>query len=324
MFDQGDKMRKVLIFGGSVFIGKAVAESYVQNGDEVYVLNRGNHPIPDGVKHIEADRNNSGQLSLALSNMEFDIVFDGSSYRPDQTCIAVDVLKGYTGHFIHLSSASVYSDEIMPYTEKALRGTSKSWGEYSTNKYNCEEILFSEWKESKFPITILRPFYVYGPGNNLDRESYIFSRLLSNRTIVVPAMGEPVIPFGHIDDLCKGIMMVSQNNKCFGEAYNVSGNEHISFKEWIEVCAKVVDVKPKLFLTNTVSTCYKARDWFPFRDVSMFGSCEKIENDTGFKPQYSIFEGLKQTIEKVGIEYFAGCLKISEAEKDILENSKIY
>ncbi|HEX9059371.1 MAG TPA: hypothetical protein VF941_04260, partial [Clostridia bacterium] len=76
-------MRKVLILGGSVFIGKVVTEGYIQNGDEVYVLNRGNHPIPDGAKHIKVDRNNSKQFALALSNMEFDIVFDGSAYHPD-------------------------------------------------------------------------------------------------------------------------------------------------------------------------------------------------------------------------------------------------
>ncbi|HEX9063191.1 MAG TPA: NAD-dependent epimerase/dehydratase family protein, partial [Clostridia bacterium] len=258
------------------------------------------------------------------SNMEFDIVFDGSAYHPDQTRIAIDLLKNRTGHFIHLSSASVYIDEIMPYTEDSLRGSSKSWGEYSTNKYNCEEILFREWNENKFPVTILRPFYVYGPGNNLDRESYIFSRLLNDRTIVIPAMGDPVIQFGHIDDLCSAIMMVSQNNKCFGEAYSVSGNEHVSFKDWIEVCAKVLVIEPKLFLTATESTGYKSRDWFPFRDISMFGSCEKIKKDTNFTPKYSIYEGLKQTVEAVGREYFMKCLKISEAEKDILKQTQIF
>lgn len=316
-------MRKVLILGGSVFIGKAVAESYIQNGYEVYVLNRGNHPIPYGAKHIKADRNNSKQLSLALSNMEFDIVFDGSAYHPDRTRIAIDLFKNRTGHFIHLSSASVYTDEFMPYTEDSLRGSSKSWGEYSTNKYNCEEILFKEWNESKFPVTILRPFYVYGPGNNLDRESYILGRLINNRTIVLPAMGEPVIQFGHIDDLCSAIVMVSQNNKSFGESYNVSGSEHVSFKDWIEVCSNVIGVKPKLFLANT-STGYKSRDWFPFRDISMFGRCEKIKKDIGLIPKYSIHEGLKQTVEKVGKEYFTKYLKISEAENDILKQAHIF
>ncbi|WP_058486468.1 SDR family oxidoreductase [Defluviitalea phaphyphila] len=317
-------MKKVLIFGGSVFIGKAIANKFIQRGDEVYVLNRGNNPCPNGAIQLLADRNEFEQLQAVLSGKEFDIVIDGSAYKEYQTKIAVELLKNHTNHFIHISSAAVYKDsEIFPFREDSPRGTSSHWGEYSTNKYLCEEVLFNAWKEQKFPITILRPFYVYGAGNNLDRESYVFARLLNNKPIIIPGMGMPMIQFGHIDDLCDAIEKIAENKKCFGKAYNISGTEYITLKGWVEVCGRVLNITPKLVLVDTKATTYKARDWFPFRDINMIGSCDLIKKDIGFKPQYSIYDGLKQTVDKQGIEKFKNSLKESDVERKILEQLDI-
>lgn len=317
-------MRNILMFGGSVFIGKAIAEKFINNGDKVTLINRGNHPCPNGAEQIIADRNDPDKLKAALSGRKFDVVMDGSSYHPDQTKTAVSLLKGSVKHFIHLSTAAVYRDsEIFPYSENSQRGTSIHWGDYSTNKFQCEEILFSEWKDSKFPSTILRPFYVYGPGNNLDRESYVFSRILNHKTIILPSIGMPMIQFGHIDDLCNAIFLISENERCFGKGYNISGDEYITFKGWVEECGKALNIEPKMLLVDTKSTGFKAREWFPFRDINMIGSCDLIKNDCGIQNQYNLLDGLKQTVEKTGLERFKKSLKMSAVEKIILDRNQI-
>lgn len=318
-------MRKVLVLGGSVFIGKAIANRFIKNGDEVYVLNRGNNPCPKGANQLIADRNNEDMFNKVIGENYFDIVIDGSAYTPLQTKIAIKKLNSSSlKHYIHISTATVYQeDQPMPYKEDESKiGIAKSWGNYSENKYMCEQLLFSEYKESNLPITIVRPFYVYGPENALDRESYVFSRLINNKPIVVPGKGKCKIQFGHVDDLCDAILKISQTNKSIGSAYNVSGEEIVTFEDWINACGKALQIKPNMILINAKEYSLKARDWFPFRDISMYGDISKIKNELGITPKYSLYEGLKETISHYTKQELTEKLNINDVELNLINRIK--
>jgi len=318
-------MRKVLILGGSVFIGKAIANKFIKNGDEVYILNRGNHPCPEGAKQLVADRNNKEQFDEVVGENEFDIVVDGSAYNLEQTEIAIEKLNNdRLKHYIHISTATVYEEgQPQPYREdESKRGTAKSWGEYSTNKFLCEEKLFAAYKDEKLPITLIRPFYVYGPGNNLDRESYVFSRLIKGESIIVPGKGKCKVQFGHIDDLCDAIMEVSKSDNSIGEAYNVSGNEVVTFEEWIKTCGEVLQIIPKIILVDAQEIGYKSREWFPFRDIDMYGDISKVNRQLGVKPRYSLYQGLKETITHYTIDELEKGSNISKVEVEIISKIK--
>lgn len=73
-------MRKILITGGTVFVSRYIAEYFVFQGDEVYVLNRNTKPQSDGVILIEADRHD---LKDRLRDYYFDVVID-TAYRPEE------------------------------------------------------------------------------------------------------------------------------------------------------------------------------------------------------------------------------------------------
>lgn len=318
-------MIKVLVLGGSVFIGRAITEKFIRNGDDVYVLNRGNHPCPEGAKQLIADRNNKEQFNKAIGEEQFDIVIDGSAYNKEQTRIAIDKLNNNNlKHYIHISTATVYEEgQPQPYKEDgSKRGSAKSWGSYSTDKFLCEEELLSEYKEKKLPITLVRPFYVYGPGNNLDRESYIFARLIKGAPIVVPGKGKCKVQFGHIDDLCDAIMEMSKSDNSIGEAYNVSGNEVVTFEEWIKTCGKVLQIIPKMILVDAKDTGHKSREWFPFRDIDMYGDVNKIKKQLGVSPKYSLYEGLKETASHYTNSEFLKVSNINEVENEIINHLK--
>ena len=318
-------MRKVLVLGGSVFIGKAIANKFIKNGDEVYVLNRGNHPCPKGAKQLIADRNDREQFNEAIGEHEFDIVIDGSAYNPEQTEIAIEKLNNdRLNHYIHISTATVYEEgQLMPYKEdESKRGTAKSWGQYSTDKYLCEEKLLAAYRDKKLPITLVRPFYVYGPDNNLDRESYVFTRLIKGTPIVVPGQGKCKIQFGHIDDLCDAIMEMSKSDNSIGQAYNVAGDEVVTFEEWIKTCGRVLQIIPKIILVDAQDVGHKPREWFPFRDIDMYGDVSKISKQLGVKPKYSLYKGLKETISHYTNVELCKKSNINEIETEIIKNLK--
>ncbi len=234
---------KVLIIGGSVFVGKAITRKFIKREDDVYVLNRGNHAILKGAKLLKADRNNAEEMQAALEGYAFDLVIDNSAYERVQTEIAYDVLKGRVNRYIHISTSAVYlHSEVLPYREDFKRGASKYWGSYSKNKYEIEEFLFEKHRLEGFPVTILRPFYLYGTENNIYREKYVFSRLLNNRPVLVAGMGTAVVQFGHVDDLAEAVSLIANNDKCIGQAYNVSGEEYVSLKGWVDMCAEALGI----------------------------------------------------------------------------------
>jgi len=312
-------MKKVLVFGGNVFLGRAVVKKFLNMGYEVYVLNRGKHENIEGTIPLIADRNNQDEVKRVCGNIKFDVVFDGCAYTPQQTKIAIECVKRDISHFIHISSASVYIDEnIYPYNEESKRGTCPVWGEYSTNKYLSEEILFEENRKNGYPITLLRPFYLYGIENNLDRESYAIKRLLTNQPIIVPGLGLPLMQFGYIEDLCTAIEAICLSNESCGKAYNISGDEYISFKGWVETCAKVLNVKADIVLADAKALGLKARDWFPFRDITMIGDCSLIQKDLGVTPKYTFEAGIQEIVNAIELDQLVEGFTVSETEKNIL------
>jgi len=310
---------KVLVIGGSVFVSKALVRKLLSESKTVYVLNRGSHKNVEGTIHLYADRNNPDLFLEAIGNLEFDVVYDICAYFPKQTRIAIDSLGGRIGHFVHMSSATVYNrTNRYPMREEDSRGESDIWGDYSKNKYLCEEELFSAWTANGFPATMLRPFYIYGPGNNFDRESYVMKRLLHRAPIVLPGMGERIIQLSHIDDVVDTLIKISNRTESFGQAYNVGGNEYVTFSDWVETCAMALEVKAKTFCVESKYIGYTAREWFPFRDINFFGSCEKIMNQTGIMPKYSLLKGLQQTFSQIKKDDFTE-FKTTICERAIIE-----
>ncbi|SFS64160.1 NAD-dependent epimerase/dehydratase family protein [Marininema halotolerans] len=314
-------MKTCLIFGGSVFVGRSIAERLVQAGYRVYVLNRGNYPTPTGCIQITADRNDMNQITQVFEELSFDVVFDGSAYHPKQTAIATQCLLGKTKHFIHISSASVYlRTESFPviFTEESPVGHNPNWGTYGYEKYQCEQLLRKAFLESGFPITIFRPFYIYGKGNNLNREKYIFHRLLKKESILVPRNGSTQIQFGHIDDLVHGLVACMLKEESYGEIYNIAGHEVVSFTEWIQICAEVVGVDPEIKLVKDKHGDHHPRQWFPFRDTHLVGNCAKLRAHLGITPRVRLLEGLQDTYESVKEELIEKPVVHTEAERRIL------
>lgn len=287
------------MFGGSKFVGRAVVNRLVSEGHDVYVLNRGNNPTPDGSQQLIADRNNFGDLSKVLGNRDFDTVYDISAYTPEQTRLAINCLEGKTKHYLHISSASVYLESgEYPLTEDSPTGFNELWGDYGKEKYLCEQELLKSFQDHNFPMTIFRPFYIYGPGNNLDRESYIFRRILNRATVIIPGMGRPLIQFGHVNDLVDALLYVTGKSKAFGEIYNIGDSRAFSMQGWVETCGAVVGIEPKIKLVEAQTVGYSSRQWFPFRDVHLFGSSTKIYKHFGIASKFSLLEGLRDTFEK--------------------------
>lgn len=227
-------MKKMLVTGGTVFVSKYLAEYYVANGYDVYVLNRNSRKQSAGVKLIEADRHNLGDI---LKNYHFNIIID-TAYCAKDIDLLLHSLRSYDD-YIFISSSAVYPEWCkQPFAEDSQLGTNKYWGKYGTDKMEAEQAL-----QKRNPNAyIIRPPYLYGPMNNVYREAFVFDCAMQGRAFYLPQNGEMQLQFFHVRDLCKFI----DSLLCFHpkqHIFNVGNKETISIREWVEICYRIVGKK---------------------------------------------------------------------------------
>ena len=287
-------MKKILIMGGNQFVGKEIVKKFLEKDYIVYVINRGMRKNIEGVVFLKADRNNLVEIENILKGIEVDIIIDVSAYTEEQVDILHKVMRNKFKQYILISSASVYNNiESTPVNEESQTGENLVWGDYAKNKYLAEKKTIENSKLYNFKYTIFRPFYIYGIGNNLDRENYFFSRIKYNLPIYIPSKNN-IIQFGYVEDLALAIKSSLGNSDFYNQIFNISGDEYVTMSEFSEICGKVISKKAIIKYINTEEKKIKARDWFPFREVNLFGDISKLEN-TGFRNTYSLVQGLEKT-----------------------------
>lgn len=302
---------KVLLLGGNQFLGRAISQKLTNLNFNVFVLNRGNRENPEGTQFIRSDRDNYDELKASLKNYSFDIIIDVSGYKPLQIENICNVMFGKFKQYIYISSASIYNDiKSFPINENQKVGKNNLWGDYAENKFLSEQKILEY--STNFYYTIFRPFYIYGIGNNLNRESYIFSRLKNNLPIFLPNKGEEIIQFGYIDDLVDAIIYSINNPNFYNNIFNISGDESVTFNSLVNICADIIGKKADIRYINLETTGLQARDWFPFRDIHLFGNIDKIKS-TGFNNKHSLLDGLNKTykyLENNNLLYYPELHKI--------------
>jgi len=122
----------------------------------------------------------------------------------------------------------------------------------------------------------------------------IFSRIKYNLPIYIPNKGNNIVQFGYIEDLASAIELAVENSDFYGQVFNISGDEYVAITEFAEICGKIMNKKSIIKHIDTEEKNIKARDWFPFREVNLFGDISKLEN-TGFRNKYSLIKGLEKT-----------------------------
>lgn len=248
-------MRKILVTGGTVFVSRYVAAYFQNLGDEVWVLNRGSRPQVPGVNLIRADRKDLGG---SLQNHIFDAVLDITSYTRDHVEDLVNALGSFRD-YIFISSSAVYPETLLqPFREDQPCGPNAIWGPYGVNKLEAEEYL----REKVPQAYILRPPYLYGPGENVHRAPFVFECAESARPFYIPGEGKMGLQFFHVEDLCRFMDILLQTHP-EERIYNVGNPENVSVKDWVRLCYDAVGTECK---TVSVEKAVPQRSYFPFHD----------------------------------------------------------
>ena len=170
---------------------------------------------------------------------------------------------------------------------------------YARDKILCEGMLTEAFEGRNFPVSILRPTFVYGPDNyNRRREFSYFARLLAGRKIIIPGTGRNLMHAVHVDDLVKAFIATPTLEATLGQAYNVGGPEAITLDAWIDAIGAAAGLTPRV--VHATPTQYGALSaearTFPYPwDRDVVYTIEKARRDMQWSPRYHMEDGLKMT-----------------------------
>jgi len=297
---------KVLVVGGTRFVGLRLVRLLVASGNDVTLLNRGKTqaPLPLGLKRLYADRRDPVSVLQALSGRDYEAVFDFTGYDTRGIEPLIQALSGRIGHYVFQSTCGVYSEsEIVPILEsfpKAFDAPGNvPTGKYIIGKIQSEDYLLNANRSLGFPITIIRSPEIYGPENWMhEREFSFFLRLTQKRTILVPGDGKSLLHFVHVDDVAKAHLLAATRDASIGEVFNVAGPDAITIDGYIDLLAQSVNVTPvKKYLPIELLRKLD-KPVFPFRsDRSVLYGINKAKDNLHFKPHFGITAGLQHTYE---------------------------
>ncbi len=218
------KPLRVLILGGTGFIGPHFVNALTAGGHQVTLFNRGKRDpeAKQGVEQLLGDRN--GQLD-ALKGRDWDVVVDNSGYTPGQVQLSTDLLRKHSKHYIFISSIAVYDNFGNPPIDEAHKlaaignmRTDKLEGDnYGPLKVLCEAVVEQAYGKH---ANIIRPTYICGPGDFSDRFTYWPLRVSQGGEMLAPGTPDDPIQFIDVRDLADFVRLCAE--KRIAGRYNLT------------------------------------------------------------------------------------------------------
>ncbi|KAG6424901.1 hypothetical protein SASPL_115324 [Salvia splendens] len=292
--------KKILIMGGTRFIGIFLSRLLVKEGHQVTLFTRGKAPIAQQlpgeseaefsdfsskILHLKGDRQDFDFVKTSLAAEGFDVVYDINGREAVEVEPILDALPNLE-QYIYCSSAGVYLKTDYPphYEVDAVDPKSRHKGKLET-----ESLLASRdvnW-------TSIRPVYIYGPLNYNPVEEWFFHRLKEGRPIPVPNSGIQITQLGHVKDLATAFIKVLGNPKASKEVFNISGDKYVTFDGLARACAKAGGFpEPEIVHYNPKEFDFGKKKAFPFRDQHFFASIDKAKSLLGWTPEFDLVAGL--------------------------------
>jgi 2'-hydroxyisoflavone reductase len=202
---------KVLVLGGTAFLGRHYVEAALEQGHEVTLFNRGqtNPDLFSGVEKIHGDRN---QDVSGLRGREWDAVFDPSAFVPRHVRTLLETLAGRAGHYAMVSSISVYplaqadKSETAPVIQLDDPATEAVTENYGGLKALCEQAA-----DELLPGRVLnvRAGLIVGPHDPTNRFTYWPERVARGGEVLAPGRPEARVQFIHARDIAEWALQMA-------------------------------------------------------------------------------------------------------------------
>jgi 2'-hydroxyisoflavone reductase len=246
-------MARTLVIGGTLFIGRALVERLLGQGDEVTILHRSQGtPYGERVQEIQCDRNDESAVRSALAGTAFEVVYDnvydwerGTEAEPVAAAARAAAEGGSLRRYVFTSSVAVYGggpefeedDELVPPDHPEP---------YMRQKAESERALFRLHRDEGIPVSTLRPAFIYGPGNPFPREAFFWDRIVADRPVIIPGDGTRTMQWAHVEDVARALIRAAERDQAVGRAYNMGTYPPVTQREFVEALARAAGRSARL------------------------------------------------------------------------------
>lgn len=301
---------KVLIIGGTGLISTATSRLLVASGHDVTHCNRGksSDEFKGKVKEITVDRTRYAELESRMAEAgKWDCVIDMVCFLAEEAKSAIRAFSRRTRQYIFCSTTDVYTKppSRFPIREDEERKPLKEFP-YAWQKAQCERLLEEAHARGDFALTIIRPSATYGEGRGavdpFRSEPFYFDRIRKGRPLIVHGDGTSLWTSCHRDDVGRAFARAVGNRKAFGNAYNATGEDCMTWNQYWQgiaealgkPCPPLVHIPTDILLRavpNRASWC-----GVNFQHDNIFVN-DAARRDLGFEVTIRWAEGMRRSIK---------------------------
>ena len=229
-------MKKILIIGGTYFLGKAFVELMLNEGDaELILLHRnGREEIKhNGIREVFADRHDTDKLAGLDLGEEIDAIVDFCAYARGDIKNLLGNISARVKQYVFISTSDVYKrgtgkllNEDADLEERDFGGDA---GAYISGKVSLEREIKEACAEKNCRYTVLRPVFIFGENNYAPREGIYFQWILKAGQILHPADADGEFQLVYVKDVAKAIAVVIGNEDACDRAFNVCENKMFTY-----------------------------------------------------------------------------------------------
>ncbi|WP_042364506.1 NAD-dependent epimerase/dehydratase family protein [Streptacidiphilus neutrinimicus] len=259
---------KLLVIGGSVFVGRAFAEEGVRRGWEVTVFNRGrSQNDPDGVRSLRGDRTDEADLAALAAAGPYDAVVDVCGYVPLEVAKSAAALAASADAYLFVSTINVYpgfpaepTDELSP-RQGGRADAGPDDGDYGWLKDGCEKAV-----RAAFPgrVVVLQPGLIVGPHDRARRTTAWLRRAAQGGRMAVPGTPDRALRLIDVRDLAAfGLDLLSGAPRDEVEDYLVSGApDNGTWGDFLAACVAATGGKAELaYIDDRIFVDHEVEPW---------------------------------------------------------------
>jgi nucleoside-diphosphate-sugar epimerase len=312
---------KVLLIGGTGFIGRFAVEQLQQSVHRVTVFHRGNTKLPIGAEEILGNRQFLQDHRPEFHSAKFDVVIDFVLSSGRQALQLMDTFRGIAGRIVALSSIDVYRAmgvfygfetgplQQLPLTEESDLRTTRNvyspevlkqlrgfypWVDDEYDKIPVEQAVLSD---PKLAGTVLRLPMIYGPGDPLHRFYPMLKRMDDGRKHILFADDVAPVhtPRGYVEDVAAAITLAATSPQSAGRIYNVCEAESFSELDWTRKIAAATGWDGQ-FVVLPHEQAPKHLHWPGNTEQHLVASSERIRKELGYRELLPREESIRRTI----------------------------
>ena len=305
---------RVIVIGGTGHIGSFLTPMLVEAGYAVTCVCRNvrqpyrDHPAWSSIDYLRLDRaeeEQAGTFGERIAQVGADAVIDLTCYQPQSAEQLVNALRGHTAHLLHCGTIWVHGHStIVPTTEDQPR---HPFGDYGIRKAAIEAWLLQQAVDTDFPVTVVHPGHLVGPGwapinpaGNFNPE--VFAALMHGAELTLPNFGMETVHHVHAEDVAQVFLRALQRRDvALGQSFHAVSTAAITLRGYAENVAGWFNQRTQLrFLPweewqNTVS----AKDAAVTRDHIVHSpncSIQKARNLLGYEPSHTTLQAVRQSV----------------------------